>query len=234
MTSTSWLAFWERPNRIFVNERHRAIHYARLAEDIRSVLPARPDAKMLDYGCGEALVGLEIAPQLGWLYLYDTSRPLRARLQARFATEANVTVLDDASFAALPAASLDLVVINSVLQYVPREDLPPLLRRLYRFLRPDGELVLADIIPPQRRLLSDALVLLRTAWRHGFLIAALLGLAVDFASDYRRVRQRAGFSTYDEKSMLRLLGAEGFEPRRRERNFGFNQGRMTFIARKPG
>jgi len=38
---------------IYVNERHRDVHYRTIATDISKLVPS-PDAKVLDYGCGEA------------------------------------------------------------------------------------------------------------------------------------------------------------------------------------
>ena len=48
-----WIAFWDSEHSIYVNARHRDVHYRRIAQDIRAHLPA--GAAVLDYGCGEAL-----------------------------------------------------------------------------------------------------------------------------------------------------------------------------------
>jgi hypothetical protein len=49
----NWIAFWDSDHSIYVNERHRDVHYRTIAEDIRRYVPA--GATVLDYGCGEAL-----------------------------------------------------------------------------------------------------------------------------------------------------------------------------------
>jgi SAM-dependent methyltransferase len=232
MAIATWLSFWERPNRIYVSERHRAVHYAQVAADLLSILPPGGDSVLLDYGCGEALEAPSVAARLGRLLLYDAARPVRERLAARFAGARNIAVLDERGLDALPPASLDRVVVNSVLQYLPRDALPPLLARCHGWLRPGGALVLADVVPPRQSAVAAALSLLRTGWRHGFLLAAVAGLAATFASDYRRLRQQAGLTTYDEAAMRALLEDAGFAAERRARNFGFDQGRMTFLARK--
>jgi SAM-dependent methyltransferase len=229
-----WLAFWERANRIYVNDRHRAVHYRRVADDLLVVLPRREAPAVLDYGCGEALDAARVAARVGRLYLYDAARPTRARLVERFAGAANIAVLDEAGLAALAAASLDLILVNSVIQYLSREELAALLARARAWLRLDGLLVLADVIPPDATALADARALLGTARRHGFLGAALVGLAATFFSDYRRLRARAGLATFAESEMLSLLGRAGFAAERRLRNLGFNPERMTFLARPLG
>ena len=48
-----WIAFWDSEHSIYVNARHRDVHYRAIAQDLRAQLPA--DAAVLDYGCGEAL-----------------------------------------------------------------------------------------------------------------------------------------------------------------------------------
>ncbi len=226
-----WLGFWERANRIYVSDRHRAVHYRRVADDLLSVLPPRPAPAVLDYGCGEALEAARVAARVGRLYLYDAARPTRARLAARFAGIANVAVLDEARLEALAPASLDLILVNSVIQYLSREELEALLSRARGWLRADGVLVLADVIPPDATALADAGALIETAWRHGFLGAALIGLAATFLSDYRRLRAKAGLATFAEAEMAALLRRAGFAAERLPRNFGFNPERMTFLAR---
>src|SRR5262249_59742082 len=47
-----WLSFWNSPNRIYVNDHHRDVHYREVALEIRSLVPS-PSATVLDYGCGE-------------------------------------------------------------------------------------------------------------------------------------------------------------------------------------
>ncbi len=230
---SKWLAFWEGDNPIYVSERHRRVHYARVAEDIRSVLPPEGDGAVLDYGCGEALEAGRVAAHCARLYLYDASRTVRARLLERFEGAAGLAVLDEDGLAALGEAALDVVVVNSVIQYLAREELMALLERALGWLKRGGALVLADVVPPGPQAAADAKALLATAWRHGFLGAALIGLVRAALSDYRRLRAEAGFAAYGEAEMLALLKDAGFAARRRRTNFGFNPARMTFIATRP-
>lgn len=227
----SWRDFWGRSHRIYVSDRHLRVHCRRVADDILSLAPA-PDAHVLDFGCGDALEAGRVAARVARLYLYDAVPAVRARLHARFAGRAGIVVPDDDALAD-PAlrGSIDLIVVNSVLQYVPADELGRLLALWRALLRPGGRLVLADVIPPGDTLLPDTLALLGFARREGFFLAALLGLAATFFSDYRRLRRKLGLSVYAEDAMLKLLAEAGFAAERRRPNLGFNQTRMTFIAR---
>lgn len=229
--ATSWAEFWDRPNRIYVNDRHREVHYARLAEDVLGVLPqGRP--RVLDYGCGEALHADRIAARCGHLHLCDGSRTVRERLASRCAADPAISVLAPEGIGALPDQTLDLVVASSVVQYVERDELRRLLPLWRRKLTTDGRLVIADVIEPGTGVAADVTALLELARREGFLLAALGGLAVTLASDYRRLRRDLGLSAFTEAEMLRLLAEAGFVGSRRQPNFGFDAKRMTFIARR--
>lgn len=224
-----WRRFWGQSHRIYVNERHRRVHYERVADDILSVLPARGDAVVLDYGCGDALEAGRVATRVQRLYLFDAVAEVVTRLRERFAGQPGITVLDEAGLAALPPGSVDLVVVNSVVQYLRRDELDALLTTSRRVLKEEGTLIVADVIPPDAGAANDVASLLRTAWRHGFLVPALGGLVATFFSDYRRLRRSVGLATYTEAAFLDIL-SQGFDARRRTENLGFNAARMTFIA----
>ena len=51
---TDWISFWDTSHSIYVNARHRDVHYRGIAEEVRRYVPS-PDAVVMDYGCGEAL-----------------------------------------------------------------------------------------------------------------------------------------------------------------------------------
>lgn len=227
---TSWREFWDRDNPIYVNARHKARHYAGLAQEIAALVP-HPGAHVLDHGCGEALSAERVAGACGRLYLCEASPRQRDALAQRYAACPTITVLAPDDVAALPAAGLDLVVANSLAQYLTGPELDACLRGWHRALKPGGRLILADVIPPHLGAAADAAALLAFARRDGFLAAALLGLARTFLSDYRALRRRLGLTRHGEAEMLARLTAAGFTAERMPRNLGHNQGRMAFVGR---
>ncbi len=227
-----WVTFWDSDsdNAIYVNRRHRDVHYRRIAGDIRSFVPDR-DAVVLDYGCGEALYAEHVAEAAGQLILSEAAPQLRARLDARFAHNAKIVVRAPDEVAALPAQSLDMIVMHSVTQYLTRDELAALLVTFRRLLKPNGKLVLGDIVPPDVSAATDAGALLGFATAHGFLGAALMGLGRAVFSDYWRLRQRFGLTRYSEQELRQKLADTGFSAERAPRNIGHNPARMTFVAR---
>src|SRR5215472_1549696 len=88
---SDWLSFWGRPNSIYVSSRHKDVHYRLIAEQIAALVPA-PNARVLDYGCGEALHADIVAASAGELLLSDGAPRVRADLAARFAGHAKMRV----------------------------------------------------------------------------------------------------------------------------------------------
>jgi SAM-dependent methyltransferase len=233
---STWRDFFNGEHAIYVNDRHRALHDRRVAQDVAALvreLRHGADARVLDYGCGEATEARLVAAECGTLLLSDAAPAIRERLAARYAGEPHVRVLAPEEVRMLPDASLDIIVVNSLLQYLSQEEFLDLAETAFDKLQPGGRLVLGDVIPPGLGPLADAAALLRFGWEGGFLVAAVKGLVRTAMSDYRRLRQELGLTTYDEEEMITLLHAAGFEARRHQPNIGHNQGRMTFLARKP-
>lgn len=225
-----WISFWDGAHAIYVSDRHKQLHYARLAADLARFVPA-PEARVLDYGCGEALSADILAAACGRLTLSDAAPGVREKLRQRFKGRANLEVASPEEIAALPDGSFDLIIANSLLQYLDRPTLDGLLVQWRRLLAPGGRLLLADIIPPDVSAVQDAGALLSFAARDGFLGAALVGLVRTALSPYRKLRGELGLSMYREADFLALLRAAGFSAERTRPNVGHNQNRMAFLAR---
>jgi ubiquinone/menaquinone biosynthesis C-methylase UbiE len=229
----SWREFWNADTPIYVNDRHKTVHYQRIAQDIEKLLPSA-GSRVVDYGCGEALAADRVAARCGHLYLCDGAEIVRNRLRQRLAAVANATILSPEEFDTVPDSSIDLIVVNSLVQYLSKEQLDACLAQWRRKLGPSGRLVVADVIPHGIGPLTDATALLRFAAANGFLVAAFAGLVRTFFSDYRRVRAQLGLAHYSEAEFLKLLRDAGFTAQRMSWNFGHNSARMAFEARASG
>ncbi|KFC73931.1 Methyltransferase type 12 [Bosea sp. LC85] len=229
----SWRDFWNSEHAIYVPPRHKLLHYRQIATDLIRHIPS-PEAVVLDHGCGEALAADRVAAACTRLYLCEAAPSVREKLRTTFGAIRAITVVSPEEVEALDDGTLDLVVANSLIQYLSREELAQLLLLWRRKLKPGGQLVIADVIPPDVSALTDATQLLSFAWRGGFLIAALGGLVRTAFSDYRKLRAEYGLSTYSDAAIVTLIREGGFDEIERQPNFGHNPHRMTFRARNPG
>jgi len=225
----SWVEFWDGEHAIYVNERHKLLHAQTVGRDLIRHIPSK-DAVVLDHGCGEANYAADVAAHCRQLYLCEAAPGVRQALALRVKNIPNIEVLDPEGAEALAERSLDLVVANSLVQYLTRDQLVALLGLWRRKLKPSGALIVADVIPPDLSPLTDAAALLHFAWTGGFLLAAVGGLVRTALSDYRKVRSQLGLSTYSQADFLALLSDQGFIAERVHPNFGHNQDRMTFRA----
>jgi SAM-dependent methyltransferase len=225
----NWREYWNGPHSIYANERHRTLHFDLIARDIARLIPSS-EATVLDYGCGEADTAPALAAKCGKLYLFDTADTVRARLKSKHAANSKIVVLDEAGLESVPDESLDLIVVNSVLQYLSQSELVTILDFARDKLKSGGTLALGDVIPDDANAVADTKALLSFAFHGGFLTAAFASLVKTALSDYRKLRETLGLTRYSEGEMLKLLTENGFIGRRAERNIGHNQGRMLFLA----
>jgi ubiquinone/menaquinone biosynthesis C-methylase UbiE len=225
-----WIDYYDSTHTIYASKLHRDLHFQLIARDIIGYIGA-PDAVVLDYACGEALSAAQVADACGMLYLAEPAPGVRGRLIARFAPNTRIRVRSLEDLRNMAEHSIDLAVMNSVIQYMTSQELDSALATLRRLLKPTGRLVIGDVLRPEVGMLRDVIALLRFAARHGFLRDALIGLVSTALSDYRQLRSRVGLQRYSEADMIAKLGQSGFTASRVPINIGHNPWRMTFVAR---
>lgn len=229
MAQNDWISFWNSQHSIYVNARHLDLHYRDVADRMLQLDPLAT-ANVLDFGCGEALHADRVAARVGHLWLCEAASRVRDNLRARFGALSNVSVVGPDDLQAMPSGTLNLIVANSVAQYLTRDELDALLRRWRELLAPDGRLILADVIPPGVSPVSDALALLRYAFHNGFLVAAVAGLVRTVLSPYRRIRASLGITTYSEREITERIEKAGFRTERLPFNFEHQPARISFVA----
>ena len=227
---SDWRSFWDSEHSIYVNARHKDVHYREIADQIAAFVPS-PSARVLDYGSGDAIHADRVAAVAAAVTLCDSAPSVRASMAARFADNPRIKVISPEEVAALPDGQLDLIVTNSVAQYLTDDELKRLLAMFRRLLAPGGTLIFADVIPPDVGALSDVTALVRYAAKHGFLIAALVGLAKTSVSPYRKIRNTLGIAQYTQEQFMKKLTEAGFAAERLARNMEHNPARMTFRAK---
>ena len=159
-TMKDWVAYYDSDHSIYVNARHRDVHYARLADAIANHVPGSA-AAVLDYGCGEALHADRVADAAGRLTLADAGPAVRSRLIERFKGNPKIMVISTERTATLLPRSFDMVILHSVSQYLTPEEFDRTARLFHRLLQPGGLLLVGDVVAPDASAVSDSLALLQ-------------------------------------------------------------------------
>src|SRR6201999_861077 len=219
MTMDDWIDYYDSTHTIYASKLHRDLHFELIARDIIGYIGA-PDAVVLDYACGEALSAAKVAEACGMLYLAEPAPGVRGRLIARFAPNMKIRVRSLEDVRKMAEHSIDLVVMNSVTQYMTSEELDGAFATIRRILKPGGRLVIGDVLRPEVGMPRDVIALLKFAAAHGFLRDAVIGLVSTALSDYRQLRSRVGLERYSEADMVARLGASGFTASRGGGNIG--------------
>jgi hypothetical protein len=228
----SWLEFWNAPNAIYASNRHRQAYSATVLAGVSRYLPPDSTAVVLDWGCGEAIAADELARMCRTLLLFEPAGTTRRRLLASYASHPKVEVLEEAKLAAIPPASIDLIVVNSVVQYLNWTQFVEALHLFDQLLKRDGRILLGDIVDPDTPLIRHVAAFMSFAWRNGFLLAGVLSLARNLSSPYRQLRRSAGYASYRVAEMLAVLDENGFVGERLSSNIAVSQLRSSYLARK--
>ena len=225
-----WIDYYDSTHTIYASKLHRDLHFQAVARDIIGYIASK-DAVVLDYACGEALSAAKVAEACGMLFLAEPAPGVRGRLIARFAPNTRIRVRSLEDLRKMPEKSIDLVVMNSVTQYMTPDELDTAFAVVRRLMKQTGRLVIGDILRPEVGMFTDVIALLRFAAKHGFLKDALVGLVSTALSDYRLLRAKVGLQRYSEAEITAKLANSGFTASRAHVNIGHNPWRMTFVAR---
>jgi ubiquinone/menaquinone biosynthesis C-methylase UbiE len=226
-----WIDYYDSTHTIYASKLHRDLHFELIARDIIGYIASK-DAVVLDYACGEAVSAAQVADACSKLFLAEPAPGVRGRLIARFAPNTRIRVRSLDDLRNMPEQCIDLAVMNSVAQYMTAAELDAAFAVVRKLLKPNGGLVVGDILRPSVGMARDVIALLRFAAKHGFLADALYGLARTALSDYRQLRNRIGLQRYSEADMVAKLATAGFQAARAKTNIGHNPWRMTFVARR--
>src|SRR3954466_5651810 len=117
-----WIDYYDSTHTIYASRLHRDLHFQIVARDIVGYISS-PDAVVLDYACGEALCAGRVADACGKLILAEPAPGVRGRLIARFAPNTRIRVRSPDDLRHMEEKSVDLVVMNSVTQYMTPDEL---------------------------------------------------------------------------------------------------------------
>jgi 2-polyprenyl-3-methyl-5-hydroxy-6-metoxy-1,4-benzoquinol methylase len=225
-----WVNFFSGSHSLYVNEQHFRAHHEMVSQGIIANLPTEKGV-VIDYGCGDTINAECVAAHCHTLILVEVSDNLRQRLIERYGNHPVIKIMSPDECWALNPQSVDVVIIHSVLQYLRWEETGQLIGQLRSLIKPQGSILLGDIIPPDRTIVQDIASLLTFAWSKRFFIASLYGLVTTFFSKYRSLRKQYGLTRYSAGDIHQMARKNGLFTRALKRNIGHDQTRNIYQLR---
>lgn len=200
-------------------------------ERLERVVPLTPEMRVLDFGCGFGFCAALMARKAGKVMLWDGSPNMRLRAAATIAGHANARGL---SVEPAPSGEhrFDLIVVNSVIQYMTTNQVQRWLITWRALVTPGGRLVLADVVPQDGRSYRDLFDQSMFALRRGFLVTALK----EGVSEFRRycaTRSARPLTTFSRQHLEQLAAGADFQVQFLPSNLTCRSARMSLLLR-PG
>ncbi len=167
-----WLRYAEANRR---DEKMAQIWVAPLVTWLQQVSAEMKELRVLDYGCGYMDASLALVNRASSISGFDIDASA-ARIAVRRLREVGGNGQVYERREEIPAEAFDIILVNSVIQYLSGE---AELHQLFQFLRqklskaPLAKIVVSDILPPTYSSVWDAFRSLEVALRRGCLWAML-------------------------------------------------------------
>ena len=223
-----WRVYWEQlPERgIFAVE--AADYVARL--DARIGLD--PAARVLDFGCGFGFVAALVAPRVAQVLAWDAAARMRHAARERLAGHRNARVLEEPGPRAA-GVRFDLILVNSVVQYMTSADFDGWLVAWRGLLAPAGRLVLSDVITTRTaRPVRELVEFVVLGARRGVLLRTLKEGASALRR-YSQTRRARPLSRIDPDALTRRVATLGLTLCVLDRNLAYRSGRSAFVLTAP-
>jgi SAM-dependent methyltransferase len=180
-----WESYWEGLSggqRLFREQAREYVH------NLESAIVLDRHARVLDFGCGFGFVAEALAYKVGELFIWDSSATMLRSSRLLVSGHQNIRFLDLSDAPVVPCnLRFDLILVNSVAQYMAFDEFTAWLVRWATMLAPGGRIVISDLIPPDHDSVSDLIDILRFSIRRGLTGDAIVWTFRKLGR-YRRVR----------------------------------------------
>ena len=220
-----WRTFWDHHADPGESFREEAEIYVR---NLRRVASLDKTKDVLDFGCGFGFVAALVAPEVRTMFFWDSSPRMVEHARQPLALHANARYLELGPAVVADSLRMDLILVNSVLQYVATlEEAGAVLARLSGLLRPGGTIIASDIIPSQYSLARE---LLTTALRRPmFFLSRLSGTLTRYLS----ARRSLSLLRISRQDLEEIAAGNSLEVSFLETNLSHFPRRTTAIFRRP-
>jgi SAM-dependent methyltransferase len=229
----SWRSYWNQPSTYEEVHRAQAVHYV---DKLTAISPLDSKARVLDFGAGFGFVAEALVGKVGRMYLWDISESMRNQARRLLARYQNVEFLDlSGVHASVPVRSCDLIIVNSVVQYMTVEELASWLVRWRAMLSPKGRIVLSDLVPSDPPpLFFELFEALAFSARCGMFLHVISPRQIRALKRYWKTRKETGpLLRIGEDTLRRLAGNAGLAVQILPGNLTHFSRRMTALLFVP-
>ena len=221
----SWKSFWESASSCGLSY----VEAEYFVEALKQHVGLQPGWRVLDFGCGFGFTAGLIAPRVASVSVWDRAANMRAHARDHLATQGNVGFLDLGTAIALPdGGGFDLIVVNSVVQYMSADELAGWLAVWCDGLAPEGRLVLSDLIPRGYDVRRDIPAVLLFSLRRGMLLRALIE-GVKEGHRHRQVHRSAPLLTIAPEELTQQATELGLDTEILPMNLSSHPARLSVV-----
>jgi 2-polyprenyl-3-methyl-5-hydroxy-6-metoxy-1,4-benzoquinol methylase len=200
----TWIGFFDQLDAESPLHDRQAAHYV---ENLVAAVGVGSEDRVLDFGCGPGHVAARLASRAQEVWAWDPAPSMRVAAARRGLAQENLHVTQQAPHPE-SGQSFDLIVVNSVVQYLDRDELARSLGRWRDLLADGGRLVLSDVIPGDSGPLADVIDLVRFGVSVGAPLRAV-SEGLGGVARYLRARRRAHLSTLPTPALHSLAAGTG-------------------------
>jgi len=187
----SWVEFWSAPEHDHLFWKKSIAYYV---ENLAHLIQLKPSQSVLDFGAGPGYLAELLGPIVGEMELIEPSPELRAIARGLPKKKSNITIHDYNQLSDLPhllsEQKFDLIIVNSVLQYVSITEIKSLFELFKESLKEDGVLIVSDIIPAGTWLVRELYYVFRFYLKWFGIKAFLWHLLNEFRLGIQRTQQK--------------------------------------------
>jgi cyclopropane fatty-acyl-phospholipid synthase-like methyltransferase/ribosomal protein S18 acetylase RimI-like enzyme len=222
----NWKTYWEG---LTDSQRIFQVESADYVRRLSTEKLLNPEDHILDFGCGFGFVANQLAANVQQLSLWDASVNMRQRARLNVAGHQNIQFLQRSDlFESPPKNEFDLILVNSVVQYMTDAELNFWLATWRECLTSEGQLVLSDLIPDDYQSRWDMLDLLRFSLRHGFLFRVVQE-GMKEIKRYRGMRHALPLKRFTREELIQRAADYGLSVRFTPQNLTYRQKRFTAV-----
>jgi len=195
MSTTGWGNFWKDQRQSFYSVMKMATGY--FVSKFEKLYPLHPTDELLDYGCGPGFVADSLAEKniqligadINDFFIEECRKNHPASRFLLITTDAatNKNILGEA----LNGKQFDYILLLSIIQYFKSvNDLDEVIDLLRRYLKPQGKLIIADVLDENTSSVRDAFSLLMHCVKKGRIGAFAGFISYLVFSDYRKISKQ--------------------------------------------